>query len=107
MEKYLPHIDECRYVILKMIEQAVRDFLGLKQSVAPIEQEYYHTASEFLFGDNYYVDWGGVDRSLEDFLDILGLDLLWFRSRIVRLKNKKIKLFRMRLLAKDLDELEE
>jgi hypothetical protein len=87
----LPYIDECRILILKMIEQAIRDYLSLRGSSAPIEQVYYHTACEFLFNDDYYIDYGGVDRNLEDLLDILDINITWFRERINKLKNKRIQ----------------
>jgi len=89
--KQLPHIDECRHLILKIVEQAVRDFLSLSSSSAPIERKYYETACDFLFDDNYRIDYGGVDKSLRDLLDILDYDVEWFRERIVKLKDKRIQ----------------
>jgi hypothetical protein len=88
----LPHVDECRYLILKMIEQAVRDYLSLANSSAPIDRCHYESACQFLFSDDCYVDWGGVDRNLSSFLDILSIDIHWFRERIVKLKDRRIQL---------------
>ena len=87
----IPHIDECRYLILKMIEQAVRDYISLGNSSAPIERYYYETACEFLFDDDYYIDYGGVDRNLRDLLDILDINVDWFRERVVKLKDRRIR----------------
>lgn len=86
-----PHIDECRYLILKIIEQAVRDYLSLSQSSAPIEQHYYETACHFLFDDDYLIDYGGVEKSLHDLLDIVDIEIEWFRERVVKLKDKRIQ----------------
>jgi len=87
----LPHIDECRHLVLKIVEQAVRDFLSLSRSSAPIERKYYESACYFLFDDNYRIDYGGVDKSLRDLLDILDYDIEWFRERVVKLKDKRIQ----------------
>lgn len=94
----LPHIDECRYLILKIIEQAVRDYLSLQYSNAPIEQSYYDTACQFLFDDGYTIDYGETEKTLNDLLDVLGLELDWFRERVVKLKDRKIRSFQFRRL---------
>ena len=86
----LPQIDECRLLILKMIEQAVRDYLSLENNAAPIDRFYYESACKFLFDNSFVVNYGGVEKTLEDFLDILDIDLRWFREQVVRIKNKKI-----------------
>ncbi len=80
--------DEVRFLLLKIVEQAVRDYMTLEKAASLYEQESYQTAGQFLFEDNYIIDYGGVERSLRDILDILDLDIDWFRQRIVRLKRK-------------------
>lgn len=92
----LPHIDECRYLILKIIEQAVRDYLSLQQSNAPIERHYYETACQFLFDDDYRIDYGEEEKSLNDLLDIIGIESEWLREKVVQLKDKRIRQFRFR-----------
>ena len=87
----LPQIDECRYLILKIIDQAVRDYLSLENSSAPIDQFYYDSACQFLFDDTYAIDYGGVDKTLKDLLDILDINSQWFRERVVKLKDKKMR----------------
>ena len=87
----LPHIDECRYLILKIIEQAIRDYVSLAKSSTPVEQKYYETACYFLFDDTYQIDYGGSFKSLRDLLDILDYDTEWFRERIVKLKDRNIQ----------------
>lgn len=90
-QQSLPHIDECRHLILKIIEQAVRDFLSLGQSNAPIEQQYYETACQMIFDDDYMVDYGGEEKSLQDLLDIVDLEVDWLREQVVRQKDKRIQ----------------
>jgi hypothetical protein len=97
-EASLPHIDECRYLILKLTEQAIRDFLSLEHSNAPIEQVYFQTARFFLFHDEYTIDWGPEERTLEDLLDVIGLDIDWIRMRVLQLKQRRVREFEMRRL---------
>lgn len=87
----LPHLDECRYLILKVIEQTVRDFLSLEKSATPLEQFHYETARDLLFDDNYTIDWGGTDKTLQDLTDIVNIDLKWLRLKVMKLKNLRIK----------------
>jgi len=101
----LPEIDECRLLILKMIEQTVRDYLNLENSPAPIERWYFEAAECFLFEEEYRVDWGGCEKSLKDFLDIIDIDIDWFRDNVHKLKNKKSKqIQKTRLLDDDTPE---
>jgi len=87
----LPLADECRYLILKIIEQAVRDYLALENNSAPIDRFYYETACRFLFDNDYTIDYGGVERNLQGLLNILDIDISWFRERVVKLKDIKIR----------------
>lgn len=87
----LPKIDECKILILKIIEQAIRDYLSLTNATAPIEKYYYETATNLIFNDEYTIDYGGTDKTLEDLLDIVNLDIDWLRYKIIRMKEKRIK----------------
>ena len=87
----IPTPDECKYLILKVIEQAVRDYLSLEKTNTPIEKLYYDTACEFLFDDEYIVEFGGANKTLRDFLEILDIELQWFRERVMRLKSARHK----------------
>lgn len=85
----LPFIDECKRLILKIIEQAIRDYISLEHARAPIEKYYYETACEFLFNEEYTIDYGGEDKTMRDLLDILDLDIDWIRYRANRAKKKR------------------
>jgi hypothetical protein len=86
-----------------MIEQTVRDYLNLQYSSAPIERWYYEASECFLFEEEYRVDWGGCEKSLKDFLDILDIDIDWFRNIVRKQKNNKDKeQLKQRLLYEDL-----
>ena len=83
----LPHPDECRLIILKLIEQTIRDYLSLEHATTTSEKWYFNTAECFLFEDEYRIDWGGEDRSLRDFLDLLDIDIVWFREKVLKKKE--------------------
>ena len=80
----IPHEDECREFLMEMIEQAVRDYVNLKDSPAPIEQLYHITAAAMIFDDDYRVDYGGQLMSFQDILDVFDVDAEWFRERTLR-----------------------
>lgn len=81
--------DEARYLILKIVEQAIRDFISLSKSSIPIERGYYETACGFLFDDEYRIDYGDEEKSLKELLEIIDIQLDWFREHVVKLKNKQ------------------
>lgn len=93
IDRVVPEMDECRLIIMKMIEQAVRDYLRLQGAVSVKDQLDYDTAVDFLFEDDYRVPWGDVELSLNDFLNILGLDTSWFRARVLLAQERKARKF--------------
>ena len=81
-EEYTIHLDECRALISKMIEYAVRDYMSFGKSQIPKEKELHMFAEAFLFDDSYRVDWGGNEKSLQDLLEIIDVEVEWFRDQI-------------------------
>lgn len=78
---YTPNIEESRLLLLKVIEQAVRDYLSLEGVDIPHARVYWESARDFLLDDDTYIIWGNEEFNLEDILDILDLDINWFRER--------------------------
>lgn len=76
------YLDECKKLIAEMIKQSVRDYVNFAYSKVLVEQEIFEEAFDFLFDDECFVDWGGKERCLKDFLDILCIDIVWFREMI-------------------------
>ena len=89
MEYPTLYLDECKKIISKMIEQTVRDYVGLEKSPEPVNQRTWLEASCFLFEEEYRVDWGGDEKSLEDFLGILNIDIDWFREKVEKKRIEK------------------
>lgn len=66
-----------------MIEQAIRDYFNLSRSIVPIEVQFFESASGFLFDDDYLIQWGDYQISLENILNYLQIDIDWFRSKLL------------------------
>lgn len=92
LSDYCPNIEESRFLLMKVIEQAVRDYCALSEATLPAEIVLWKTSRDFIFNDNYTIEWGDKDMSFEDILDVLDLDVHWFREQTqkkfeARLKN--------------------
>lgn len=87
-----PNFEEAQYLFLKIIEQAIRDYINLAGATRPADSFNYHTAVGFLFDDDYLISYGGKDLSLEQILAILEIDIDWFRRKIggLRMKTDRI-----------------
>jgi hypothetical protein len=89
LEEIRPQEDECRYLLLKMIEQAIRDYVNLGHSLIPVEKQHHETAKGFLFDDSYLIEYGEFEVGLSDILDVLGIEIEWFRERISNLRSSR------------------
>lgn len=83
IKRTLPKIDECKYLITKVIDRAIRDFITFENWNSPIEKEIYEGAVDFIFDDNYFTKWGNKEYGFRDFCDILGMDYIWVRENIL------------------------
>jgi hypothetical protein len=81
LENYLPDPEECKFLLMKVVEQSVRDYLSLEGVDIPHAKLYWESARDFIFDDHTYIVWGQEEYSLEDILDILDLDISWFRQK--------------------------
>lgn len=89
---FIPHEEQCRVLMLKVLEQAVRDYCSLAESSIQTEKDTWQTAKSFIYDDEHYFMWGDLELNLESFLDILDLDLVWTRKMTTkRFENRKRK----------------
>lgn len=84
LEDFRPDPEESRFLLLKVIEQSVRDYISLYNSESPGEQVLWEEARGYLFNDNYKIQWGDLEIGLEDVLTILDMDISWVRKEIKR-----------------------
>jgi hypothetical protein len=74
--------DETKILFLKIIEQAIRDYLNLARSEVPIEKEYFVTASGLLFDEDYRFMWGEYEIGLNALLAYINVDHEWFVRKV-------------------------
>jgi hypothetical protein len=86
LTEFHPQEDECKFLLMKVIEQSIRDFINLEKCIAPIEIQHFESARDFLFDDEYRIHYGEGEIGLEDVLHILSLDIDWFREKVTGLK---------------------
>ena len=91
MQKQQLYIDECQYVILKIINQAVHDYLTLYNSANIVDKNYYDIACKFLFDDNYKINYGGKYKSLHDLLLLVSINIDWLRKAVIKRMQVKIE----------------
>ena len=90
---FSPAQDDCRYLLIKIIDQAIRDYINLEKSTVPIDQQYYDTAINFLFDNKYRIDYGGKEMSFEDMLSAIDIEseVAFYRKRVEIMKKLKIE----------------
>lgn len=76
--------EQARYLLLKVIEQSIRDYIALVHSTVPSEQQLWETARGFLFDDDYIITWGTIEINLDEALMMLDLDVSWVRREVHR-----------------------
>ena len=81
LSDFRPTVERCRFLILKILEQAVREYCSLVDSDVPSEQASWELARDFLFDEEYRFMWGDIEVSLEVFLDQIDLDVSWVREQ--------------------------
>jgi hypothetical protein len=81
LSDYIPDPEECKFLLLKVVEQSVRDFVSLADSIEPELRETCKEARDFIFDDEYYIDWGDKQLNLPMILELLEIDTEWFRDK--------------------------
>lgn len=77
LSDYTPNEEECKLLITKIFEQAIRDYLSFKQDTDAFAQ-----VRDFLFQDDYIFNWGGKIYTTSDFAGIIDIDIEWLRDQI-------------------------
>jgi len=73
--------DEARFIILKVLEQAVRDYCTLYNAGSQRDQDDWESAKGFLFDDDYTIEWGEWTITSTELLGIVDLDIDWVREQ--------------------------
>lgn len=79
--------EEVCYLLLKIVEQAIRDYCFLEWSNIPYKKWHWETARDFIFDDDYFIFWGNLELNLGRICEILCyseksfLDIDWVRRK--------------------------
>lgn len=84
LKDYTPDEEQCRFLILKVLEQAVRDYVSLASSEVPNDKALYETARDFLYDDDYTIWWGDKEMTTEQLMEIVDLDMDWVREQATK-----------------------
>jgi hypothetical protein len=76
-----PDLQECKFLLFKVLEQAVRDYTSINIRDYNNGQLIWEDARTFLFDDDYLIDWGDLVLSLSDICSVLEIDITWFRDK--------------------------
>lgn len=81
LDDYSLDEEEAKFILYKVLEQAVRDYSCLQWADVPFRDWHWHTAKDFLFEDGYFIQWGEEELNLEMICELLGLDIEWIRRK--------------------------
>ena len=87
LDSYKINYEEACFVLLKVVEQSIRDYCLLEWSNIPYKQFYWETARDFIFDDEYFIEWGELNLCLGNICEILSynkkseMDVDWIRRK--------------------------
>ena len=82
LSNYTPDDEECKIIILKIIEQASRDYLSLYKGKTAALQHSWETARDFIFKDNYLINWGMNILTPAQLMELVDIDIEWLRRKM-------------------------
>lgn len=95
--------DDAVAIIGKVINQVKIDYLNLDKSNDPRDLEAWKIARDFIFDDEYCVDWGGEEKTVEELLAIKGIELEYFRMKMRQKKAKIDRAWKEKIMIEDQD----
>ena len=90
LSEYLPNQEECRIIILKIAEQASRDYISLYHAESATLRSTWETARDFIFKETHLISWGNRKISPTYLLDLIDIDIRWLRRKMIE-KLQKIE----------------
>jgi len=79
--------EEARLIVFKILEQAVKDYVDYYDTTDEQLKEDWLTAQGFIFNPDYVMQWGDIEVSPEQLLDMVDVDIQWVREQT----RKKLK----------------
>jgi hypothetical protein len=87
LDSYELNYEESCYLLLKVVEQAIRDYCFLEWVNIPYRKWHWETARDLIFDDNYFIQWGDLQLNLGRICEILAyteksfMDVDWIRRK--------------------------
>jgi hypothetical protein len=78
-----PNIQECHYLILQVINQAIKDYEHYRNKTREDDKAIFESARAFLFDDDYCFDWGDHQVNLDYLCSLIDIEIGWLRNKIV------------------------
>jgi len=75
-------LEQCRAIFLKVIEQAIKDCYVLYGTKRFDGNNTWLTAFDFIFDDEFLVDWGTILISPAEIMSMVGLDIHYMRQMV-------------------------
>ncbi len=82
LNSYTPNWEECRYVIFRVIEQSIKDYMNLESPKNDEEKFNWESAKEFLFHDDYFIQWGDHELRSVDLMEMVDIEPEWLRDKV-------------------------
>jgi hypothetical protein len=82
-ENIAPNFQECEYLILQVINQAIKDYEHYRNRTKEEDKEIFESARDFLFEDSYYFYWGDQQVNLSYLCSLIDIDINWLRNKII------------------------
>lgn len=86
-----PNQEQVHYLILKIIEQAVKDYEFYKDKTKEEDIFIYETARDFIFDDAYLVQWGDEELSPAQLCDIVEIEIAYLRKQVASRLDPKLQ----------------
>lgn len=90
LSDYVLEEDDARFIILKVLDQSIRDYITLYNAVSQKEKEDWETANLFLFENDYTIDWGEWEITPTELLDLVDVNIEWVRDQTKKKLEDKL-----------------
>jgi hypothetical protein len=90
VDPVLPTIEQAPMVVLKVIEQAIKDCVVMYGERRFDGNPTWLTAYDFIFDDEFLVEWGEILISPEEMMSLVGLNIEYMREMVRKKMLEKV-----------------
>ena len=81
--------EDSRLLMAKVVEQAIKDYCSLYPHKTEQDEYDWKLAKAFIFNDQYTIQWGDWEVDVEEFLDLINMDISWIRKQTAKKFEEK------------------